>query len=430
MSRRLTILFVLCLLGTPSALAQSEQKLSHVIPMLYGSQGLFLAEPIGTPSHEAHFIGSSSLGFSLFNQSLISQLTALPLPSPGSGISFSLDPNLGTLTRSTESFGSVLSERAHTIGRRRFTFGVSFQHFGFDQIEGIDLSAVPSVLTHVRPTVPGREFDFENDVITTTSNIDLNVDEVTTFATFGLTDRIDLSVAVPIVRTNLRVSSQAFVQRLGTPDEPLIHRFPGGADQITQRQTGSASGVGDIVLRAKGNAMQWENAGLAFAMDVRLPTGDEENLLGSGAFGLKPFAIMSFSYGRFSPHVNIGYQWNGDSVLGGNPLDGMKGDLPDQFLYVGGVDVRLHPRITAAFDVLGQRIIDTQRLELQTFTFNDFTAPDVRYFHGSLNQVNGAASVKLNPGSQLLIDFGLIFRMNESGLRDNVTPLVGVSYTF
>ena len=49
---------------------------------------------------------------------------------------------------------------------------------------------------------------------------------------YGLTDRIDVSLAVPVVRTTLSVLSNAQVQRIGTSD-PAIHFFhddtaPGG----------------------------------------------------------------------------------------------------------------------------------------------------------------------------------------------------------
>ncbi len=58
-----------------------------------------------------------------------------------------------------------------------------------------------------------------------------------------------------------------------------------------QRQfsaSGSATGIGDILIRLKKAATSLGPTDLALALDVRLPTGQEENLLGSGALGLKP----------------------------------------------------------------------------------------------------------------------------------------------
>ena len=55
-------------------------------------------------------------------------------------------------------------------------------------------------------------------------------------------------------------------------------------------------------------------------LDLRVPTGDEENLLGAGAPGVKPFMAWSASYDTFSPHFNFGYLWNGSSILAGDPI--------------------------------------------------------------------------------------------------------------
>ena len=41
---------------------------------------------------------------------------------------------------------------------------------------------------------------------------------------------------------------------------------------------------------------------------------------------------------------------------------GEKGDLPDQFLYVFGVDFGATEALTIAFDILGQRVIDSPQL--------------------------------------------------------------------
>src|SRR4030095_11982918 len=61
------------------------------------------------------------------------------------------------------------------------------------------------------------------------------------------------------------------------------------------------------------------NQGIALGIDLRLPTGDERNLLGTGAPGVSPFVAWSGNFGALSPHLNAGYQWNGDSILGGEP---------------------------------------------------------------------------------------------------------------
>jgi len=410
--------------------AQQKEKLAEILPGLYGP-GITLADPstAGFPTHRAHFLQSSQETLRQFNTSVISQLTSLPLSSPASGFTYLVDPALGTMTRSAQSFGPILAERAETIGKNRVNIGFSYQHFGFDTLEGRDLSSVPAVFRH--EDLANLDLPFEQDVITTTSNIDLTVDEFTLFATYGLTDSVDLSVALPIVRSDLNVQSTADIQRVGSGTASDIHRFAEtGGPENTWTIGGTASGLGDIQLRGKATVFRWENGGVAVAADLRLPTGDEENLLGSGAVGVKPFAAVSLKYGIFSPHVNLGYQWNGDSKLAGDVIAGTKGDLPDQFLFTGGVDVGIHPKVTVAFDLLTQRIIDSQRITWTSVTAGNQSYQDFDFRTGSFNIVNGAAGVKLNPVRQLLVDLSVIFAIDNDGLRDDATPLVGVSYNF
>jgi hypothetical protein len=44
--------------------------------------------------------------------------------------------------------------------------------------------------------------------------------------------------------------------------------------------------------------------------------------------------------------------------------------------------------------------------------------------------IDGAAGLKLNLFGRLLLDANVLFKLNDSGLRDKVTPLVGIEYAF
>ena len=56
--------------------------------------------------------------------------------------------------------------------------------------------------------------------------------------------------------------------------------------------------------------------------------------------------------------MNASYQWNGSSVLAGNPATGESADFPDQVAYAAGADVGVNTALTFAFDVLGRYVID------------------------------------------------------------------------
>lgn len=413
---------------------RADDKLAFLIPNLYGSSGLIVDSDAPLPgggTHSAHFNSAFQAEFTQFNISLASQIVSVPLPTPAAGFTFTLDPTLGVFTRTTKSFGPVLADRAETVGRRRVSVGVSFQRFTFDSLEGLGLDALPAVFTHDDAQLGGGRID----VVTTSNRIDLEVQQLTTSVNVGLTDRIDLAVAVPIVDVDLAVRSDATVQRLGTAGSPATHYFDDGNGNLgTRRQfvaQGAASGVGDIVLRLKGQAVRGKSFDVALGVDGRIPTGDEEDLLGSGAPGVKPFLVVSMSR-KVSPHAGIAYQWNGDSVLAGNVLTGEKGDFPDQILYNVGADVGVTSRFTIAVDLVGRHVMDSPRLVAETFRAqNGSEFPDIGFDQGaSFDVLDGSVGAKLNVGGRLLIDANVVVKLNDAGLRDRFTPLLGIEYSF
>jgi len=431
----------------------SGNKVICVIPQLFGPGGLTLPNPF----HSAHFNSDFQAEFTPLTAALGSQLTLVPIASPASGITFSFDRALGVVTRSNESLGPILTERSETIGRHKLFLAFTYQHFGFNSIDGVDLKSVPAVFTHIDtapPPLPSPgQPTFEQDFITTTNNIDLKVEQFTAFATFGISNRIDASIAVPILDVKLNATSQATIVRNSTAS-PLFgwaHFFnPACATSIvpippaslacqaastsgTFVNGRSSTGIGDIVVRGKATLWKGERAGIAAAVDVRVPTGDELNLLGTGAPGVKPFVIMSYR-ARVSPHVNVGYQWNGDSILAGNVITGAKGKLPNQFIYSGGVDIGISKRLSISGDILGQHVFDGPRVVKTTYTdilgVNHSDIPQIAIATNSYNITDAAIGGKLEPWHNLVLSGNLLIKLDNGGLRANVVPLVGVSYTF
>jgi hypothetical protein len=440
MTRRLVVFA--CLLAVPSAaaaqdpytLASPVQNLATLFPGLFGPNGLIVDSEATLPGeqpHSAHFNSDFQSNFGNFSTALVNQFVTVPLPSPASGFTYHFDPSTGVFQRTTQSFGPLLTERAETVGARRVSFGFASQRFTFDTVEGLDLDKVPAIFTHDNAQLLGGR----QDVVTTVNSIQATVSQFTTFMTVGVTDRFDVSVAVPLVSNKLKVVSNATIQRLGTTNA-LTHFFRQANGDIGNQRIfsaiGEASGLGDVTVRLKTSIDRRSSSGTAVGVDVRLPTGDEMNLLGAGAPGLQPFAIFSARYQTLSPHVNVSYQWNGSSILAGNPADGQSADFPDQATYAAGADISASSRVTLAFDVLGRYIMGTERLAQQ-----DFHALDGRsVFHTigfsrkSFNALSGALGVKVNLFDRLLLDANLLFALDDHGVRDKVTPLVGIEYSF
>jgi hypothetical protein len=409
-------------------------ELSRIFTELYGPDGLVvnsLASLAGGVSHSAHFNSGFESEFSQFGTALTGQIVSLPLPAPASGFTYQFDAGLGVFTRSTSSFGPILAERADTIGARRVSIGFAYQRLAFDSIENIDLQSVPAVFTHDNAELRGGR----EDVITTVNSIDSEVSRSAAFITYGVTNDLDVSIAVPYITTDIVVTSDATVRRIGTTI-PEIHFFRAADDSIGDTRIftafGHASGIGDITIRMKQAIKKSPRNGIALGLDLRLPTGDENNLLGTGAPAVQPFAAWSATYGTFAPHINLGYQWNGSSTLAGDIEAGVSEDLPDVAVYALGAVVAVHPRVTLALDVLGRYIIDSPRVRLEDFVALDGHSvyPNIAFDTGSINELSSAVGLKINVAGRLLLNTNLLMRLNSGGLRDKISPLVGVEYAF
>ena len=429
-----------CLLSAAQAAAQTQPaSLATLFADIYGPNGLVLSSEdvqLDGTNHAAHFNSAFQSDFRLVNIALTSQLTSVPLPSPASGFTYQFDPATGTFVRSTRSFGPILSDRAETIGKGRLAFGFSHQFFSFDHLDGVSLTAIPAVFRHDSFEIGGGR----TDVVTTLNTIEATVSQFTGALTYGLTSRIDLSLAVPVVRTRLSLLSNAKILRLGTGANVQVHYFHdpealGGYGSTRQfLAEGSAGGVGDLLVRMKTTIVREGTRAMAAGLDVRLPTGDEQNLLGAGAAGLRPFAAFSSSYGPFAPHANIAYQWNGRSVLAGDVRADIEGDLPDQFLYAAGSDLSVNSRFSIVFDVLGQRVLNSPQLSRYTLAARGIAGsadlPDIRFANGSYWSTNGALGFKANVAPKVLVNFNMRFHIAGRGLSDRIAPLLGIEWAF
>jgi hypothetical protein len=296
---------------------------------------------------------------------------------------------------------------------------------------------------------------FVRDYIQTQNRIDLKLHQTTIFASFGLTNRVDVAVAIPVVDVLMRATSDATIvpqSMSGThvfpnPDATTCTSTvpPAGSTCYSQNfaTARSSTGIGDVTFRVKGTLIKGEHNGVAAGVDVRVPSGNERNFQGAGAPGARIFGIWSYS-GRFSPHVNAGYEWNGSSILAGDIFAGTKARLPNEFFYSAGVEAAVVKRVTAAFDLVGQRILDGQQMVSSSVTVlgacdtpspcaNPAAASTVASVTGrksSYNITNAAAGLRINPFGRLLVSANVLFKLDDGGLRAKYVPMVAVSYTF
>jgi hypothetical protein len=479
MFNRLSVTAILfALLACTAVIAQQSlcpagvisDKLICLLPQLYGVNGFVLGNPDPLGQFKSSFLSSS---LKPLNSALARQSALLPLASPSSGIIYSWAGRIPS--SSTDSFGPILGERAETIGKSHVFLGFGYQYFKFDSLDGVDVKKLPIVLTQQDFNLNGTTCSanapdnnpspspsstgacgFIRDVVKTDNTVDLKIHQFTTFFALGITKRIDVAMVIPINNVRMGVFSNAMIVN---NSQSLVHIFPshpGCGSQPSDpppfmpcrnnlfSSVRNVSGIGDITLRAKGIAWQGERAGLGLGVDIRLPTGDSLNFLGAGAAGVKPFIVWSYR-SRISPHAVVGYEVNGSSQIAGDLTTGTKERLPSQLTYAAGADVWLTNWFTAAFDLAGQQVFEAKRTSVTSLQEPsackdsaclppNFDPPkhdlSLSPATGTFNITNASVGVKVRPFSNLLITANALIKLNEGGLRANVVPLVGISYTF
>jgi hypothetical protein len=94
------------------------------------------------------------------------------------------------------------------------------------------------------------------------------------------------------------------VQEL-TIEAPIVRR---------DDSTGSTTGLGDVVIGTKYRLVgePAADSGLSASLEVKLPTGDEQRGLGSGAVGVNLRARGGFELRREVVYFNLGHTWVGE----------------------------------------------------------------------------------------------------------------------
>jgi hypothetical protein len=343
---------------------------------------------------------------------------------------------------------------------------------------------------------------FIRDRIETQNSISLTENQYTAYVTFGLTRHIDISAVIPFVNVNMSLTTQATIvpgtngNITPTPTSPdatafnqctlvsgspncatngapyffhtfkncpntspssgnldpacLNHAFPDPAftGSTSSTPNNSVSGIGDVVARVKWNAWHGERAGAAVGLDVRFPSGDALNFLGSGAYGFKPFAVFSYR-ARVSPHVVVGYEWNTNSVTAGDLIAGTTGKLPNEFFYTVGADARATKWLTVDFDIVGQRFFNSEIISVTQQSFlancgtcvanpatpydmrNSLLSEPIEKVSYNVTYASPGIKARIIPGyPKLVLTGSVLIRLNDMGLVSRPAPLVGLGYTF
>ena len=440
----LVVVLASLLLTAPAQAQSLRERISDLFIFGEGQAPLFLAgsgdpnNPASLQVHGEHFIPASSAEngtlISLIGDALGQSISAIPIGSTSGSETFRFEG--GVPERTSTSAGAIFAERAATLGRGRVLVGISRTSFSFATLRGVSMHDIQLTFTHQNVDFPGCSAavggdcskygipGVENDVMDFHLSMDLDVAVTPVYVTYGVTDRLDVSVVVPLVQANFRGTSNAQIEPFGgttathffagTPTNPVL--------SASRQSLGSAAGLGDVDVRAKINLRQNVNADVAVLLDARFPTGGTADLLGSGKFTGRVLGIVDSHFGPFSPHINGGYLFHAgeqqnDAVIG-----------------VVGFDQLMSSNVTLAADLVSALQVGDSKLVLPGVVTWD--AP----FRRSLNPTNipttrddivdGSFGVKVAPARNTIIVLNALFPLNRGGLRPNLAYTVGLERTF
>jgi hypothetical protein len=346
----------------------------------------------------------------------------LPILSTSAGFTYRYNAQLEVFERSSETLGPLFIERPDTLGRGKFNMNVSFQYVDLDEFDGQDLDSLEN-----RDPIVARVVDVTGTPLGFTANrlrYDLSlVNYVYGFSlTYGILDDLDVNLLVPVIATDFDLgvtnrqvavadASGAFVPQPG----PTL---AGGSDEATV-------GVGDVLLRAKYQLPRWEALRSAVGLQLRLPSGDEDDFQGTGTFEASPFlALATVFWDRVEPHAAFALDLNADDVE------------RSQGRYQVGIDGDITRRLGASVAFLGRSEFKRSSPAGET-SFLHLTPAGLRqepllglefdrkdYFDLSF----GLRAVVWR---QIMVFANGIYALNDDGLRSSsIIPTVGVEGTF
>jgi hypothetical protein len=381
---------LLALVTIAPATARAQQTVSDVVTFLMTNQAV-QTDNFGLDRAAAEVARDT------IARALLVNLTSVPLATSSSGFLYRLNPELGTVERATESFGGFFVERALTAGRGRASFGMSGTTSSFDHLNGQALRT--GTLLTVANQFEDEPVPFNTESLT----LRITSSSMTFFGSLGVTDRLEVGAAIPLVSLNLEG------QRVN------IYR---GTTSVQGSGEATASGLADVALRAKYTVVSGAHGGVAGAAEFRLPTGDEANLLGAGSASYRFMAIGSFEGGRLGVHGNAGL---------------VRGGISNEMTFGGAASFAMTPRMTVSGEVIARHVTELRDIVLASQPHPEFDGVEtLRLVAGTSGSTlaNAIAGVKWNVSNTFVLGGHLAWSLSNRGLTAPLTPSLAIEYAF
>ena len=447
------IVLWLCLCLPTDAQAQLDRVFEGVFNEILGDKGALTRVPARDSdgnivgNHGDHFLdaagSANTVIVSNLNNLIASNVSSFPLSATSAGLSFDFSSGQPVAVR--ESLGPIFAELGKTIGKGRVLMGTNYSYLDLDKYRGMRTEDIRFTFTHqnVSPQDDGvlGNPGTENDVIDVFLGLDVNANIFAFYATVGLTDQLDISFALPVINISVSGAARAVINsfslaRNGAAD----HHFgelgtEGNEPQLEHVESYSENefGIGDLAVRLKYAFFDDSAIDAAVLLDARLPTGDEANFMGTGKANVRLSGIASKTFGDFTPHLNLGYEYRGAEYDS------------DELEFAVGFDQQLVKGLTFAVDILGE--FDLNKEDALDF---DYSPEPIRIrstlengsFTRTIDQnnipwrinddgiLNAAMGFRAAPADNINFLANILVPLNDDGLRSDVVYTVGFAFTF
>jgi len=330
-------------------------------------------------------------------RALLVELATLPITTSSGGFSFRFNPALGTVERAEQSFGPFFIDRATTAGRNQASLSMTYRYSSYKSLDGTDLQGGALVTTANKFRDEATPFDVD------TLSLTINTSTFTVFGNYGVTDWLDLGVAAPVVRLNLSG------QRINTYRGASFEQARGTADTI---------GLADIAVRSKVLFFRSTPAQMAGDFEVRLPTGDVDNLRGAGRAAYKASLIVSAGTGPVEGHVNGGY------IVGG---------ISKEADVSGAVTIAPAGRLTLSLETMVRRIDALSEIRSVSQPSSIVSGMDTfRLLPGPGGTITSTAiaGFRWNVSGTWLLNGYVVVPLTDHGLKVQPVPAIAVDYSF
>jgi hypothetical protein len=171
-------------------------------------------------------------------------------------------------------------------------------------------------------------------------------------------------------------------------------------------------------MKLKSIVFGSRGSGLALAGEIRPPTGNRDDLLGTGNTAYRGYAIVSVEGTSIGAHANAGYT---------------AGGFADQVDYSGGVTLAPADRFTLTAELVGRDVRGLGPLgtiSQQHPTSLGVITERISQTEGNLRTSFAVAGFKWNLGSSWLLSGNVLFPLTDRGLKAQVVPAFAFDYSF